>query len=136
MVSHRVPLRRSRLIFNLLNLISLELEPFNMLQLSSPHAGNWFQYFSCPFCEMSLCEFCPGTALKVHVHGHHSLTSFHLCMNHFSLSRCLMSIHHIQDPGDAADDEMYNAGPSPQGIYIPVLVVNPTILCWFVAYAN
>ena len=52
-----MPLRLSRFIFNLfeLNLVSLELEPLSMLQLSSPHAGDWFQYFSCPFCEMSLC---------------------------------------------------------------------------------
>lgn len=44
---------------------------------------------------------------------------------------------YIQDPGDAAgDDDMYKAGPSPQGIYITVLVANLIILCWFVASAN
>lgn len=80
--------------------------------------------------------FRPGTALKVHIHGHHSLISFHLCMNHFSLSRYLMSTHYIQDPGDAAgDDEMCKAGPSPRGIYITVLIVNLIILCC-VASAN
>lgn len=48
-----------------------------------------------------------------------------------------MSSHHIQDPGEAAgDDDMYKAGPSPQGIYIAVLVANLIILCWFVASAN